>query len=187
MSAAFVVEGETEVAILQKMCGYKMSIRKFEMNGKRVNARKVAEKIQFFYKLDNNKSYPLIFILDVEKRNETADEYQNLIENEFSSLSIPKDQVKLYLADRNLESWLAPFIDDKGNDITKPVLPNLFEGKLTGNNYLKNSISNYDKITMGGRIFKNLDKSYLATISPSFKSLYRGLSPLCPQLLKASS
>jgi hypothetical protein len=180
MNPAFFVDGKTETSLFDKLCKVKPKYTRLELGGESVSAKAYAERIHA-KAFRNNKHYPIIVIIDRDKREETCNQLHNQIIDELKKINemkianskITLENIRLFIADINFESWVAPFIQEDGSIG--------YNGKdfetISASSFLKQF--NHKKITDANRIFPDIPHAKLAEISPSFHALYHGIKDIC--------
>ncbi|WP_349362575.1 MAG: hypothetical protein ABL307_09400 [Roseitalea porphyridii] len=183
MVAAFLVEGRCEQRIIQRLCpGVKVAL--LETNGNSVSLEAIATRIAAFFRLLNNKYYPLCVVFDRESRGETVPEIQGAVLEILERDGIPIDQIRVGVADRKFETWLIYLIDSNGN-----LRPNCdacsvdeFEGAAGVGELerrLRQSGKRYHKTTIGVDLFCSADLNRLAVVSSSFRIVRENLPGEC--------
>ncbi len=170
--AAFIVEGVQEQNIVRRLCPNSKAVL-LQLNGDAVQIKQIAKKIESFFRIFNNKYYPIFVIFDRENRKETHEEIVRILIDHLTDLKVPLDQFVIGVADRKIESWIAPFIDLDGS-ILSEAKQSYDEINCLGvlTERLKESGNHYHKSTTGCHLFCNINPVSLAKISPSFKHFY---------------
>lgn len=169
---AFFVDGHMEALIFEKMgCDY--TIRRTNLNGKTVSVEALVKKIDFLYRLLNNRHYPVFVIVDKEQRNVSAAEYKSEIINELKKQGLPTDQFKIGVCDSMIENWILADTDQLIEKLGK-IKKACYDG-THGKNILKKMFpveKPYQETTDGVSLFINARPSKMIENSPSFKSFF---------------
>lgn len=165
---AYIVEGETEKEIIQNLCPRGTPVRTLRCNGIAVTLDIIVTKIQFHVQSMGNKNYPIVVLLDREKRSESFEQIANGVLLRLSE-KFPNSKFIVGVPDQMIENWmladpegLKNFCDTEQYDTYDK------EGK-SGIFYMKRANSNYQKRTSGAAIFSSLDPSKISRNSPSFR------------------
>ena len=175
---AFIVEGDQEQMIIQKLCpGRKVVTFKGVngTNGKKVSCRDIATIIRKNLEIFGNRHYPIFVIFDREGRGDSS---ESIIGNVITELKkeIKEDTIEniiLGVPDRKIEAWILPFVDSNGEFVNIPT------GNYEGDHCLgkledcfKNSPNGYSKTDEGVTYFTKINPKELARVSLSFKLFY---------------
>lgn len=158
---AFIVDGQTEMRIIQSICPG-VPVRRTDLNGKFVKIEAIAEKIVQLIKLLNSKYYPIIILVDREDRTisstDMTSKLRELINNRCT------DEIIIGIPDIMIENWLL---------VSKNVAENCLKSGscdgFNGHSELKRTNPNYHKLTDGEKLFKGVDFSKLFKSSASFR------------------
>ena len=188
---AFIVEGHQERRIIERLCYNYNGPIPTVTNGDEdelleIIANEIVEHIISF----DNRHYPIFVILDREKKSKSSDEIISEISKIITDKGI-SDKIIFGVPDRDLESWILPFINDEGA-FTKEAISG-FEGeeckkqlKCKVNKGRKNNNHNfgrYRETGSGVEIFvKHVKPDELVKVSKSFKKFYDQAKEDCPWL-----
>ena len=130
--AAFIVDGQQEQKIIQKLCP-EAPVRRSNCNGDRVEIKTAAKKIATLIRVMDNKYYPFIIIFDREDRKRSSNDICKDLMVAIRDENID-DELIIGVPDRNIESWILCDWDNvkrKGNlrDPKKPVVSEGRKGK----------------------------------------------------------
>lgn len=169
-----LVEGETEKAIIENFCKKKATVNRIH-NGRSFRIDKMGERIVTILKnLKHDQFESIIILFDREKRNEKSSDIKKEILEILKSNKIDIGKIIVGIPDRNLESWLAPFISCEGDIIESPTSG--FDGKLDGYKKIKERLAkknlHFDKNVDSVNFYKKIIPSNLAKISDSFQSFH---------------
>jgi hypothetical protein len=185
---AFIVEGRSEQKIVQKICPDSKALL-LDCNGSHVKTSAIAKKIGTLYRIMNNRYFPIIVVFDREKRDASCEEIIEQLEQDLEKLDLDKNQFRIGVADRKLESWMLYGIDRDGNINTACTTSknSEFEGTTASGEIrirLKKNDLKYHKTTLGVEIFASLEANKLRLLSPSFNSFAEKIEPHCKWINK---
>ncbi len=101
---AFIVDGQQEQKILQKICPGS-PIRRLNCNGETVELAAAAKRAASLIRLIGNAFYPIIIVFDREKRTETAEEIRQELRDLISQEGITTEVI-VGVPDRMIENWI---------------------------------------------------------------------------------
>lgn len=160
---AFIVDGFTEKNIIDKICPNR-PIRRTDLNGKDVTLDKIAERLETYLRLFNNKYYPIIIIIDKEDRDQSCAEIIKYLKNKLDDAGFKNDDIRISIADRMIENWL--IADTKiFNENDKPIK---IDG-INGSAVLKKKYGTYSKATDCLKIINDFCPETAYKNSESFK------------------
>jgi hypothetical protein len=180
MNPAFIVDGFTELTIIQKICPNR-PIRR-SINGKDVSLKRAAAEIVTIIRTMNNRYYPIVILTDREKRLDdfltvAADLNREIVE-QLASKNINVD-IRIGVADRMIENWILADTEALGNPKGIPTETDGFGGK----GLMKKIMPTYSETVDGPDLFFKADVRKIYEKSPSFKHFVNQLEDLnCPYL-----
>jgi hypothetical protein len=179
MNPAFIVDGFTELTIIQKICPNR-PIRR-SINGKDVSLKRTAAEIVTIIRTMNNRYYPIIILTDREKRPDdfltVAAELNREVVEQLATKNVVAD-IRIGVADRMIENWILADANALGNHAEIPAETDGFGGKG-----LMKRIMDYSETVDGPKLFLKADASKMYENSPSFKHFVDQLGDLnCPYL-----
>lgn len=160
---AFIVDGFTEKNIIDRICPNR-PVRRTDLNGKSVTLDKIAERLETYIRLFNNKYYPIIIIIDKEDRQQPCEEIIKYIMDKLNIAGFKNDDIRISIADRMIENWL---IADT-RIFTEKEKPTKIDG-VNGSSILKKKYGSYSKSTDCLKIINNFNPEIAYKNSPSFK------------------
>jgi hypothetical protein len=175
MNPAFIVDGFTELNILQRICP-NQPIRR-SINGKDVSLKRAAEQIVAIIRALNNRNYPIVILTDREKRTDDFLKIANDLKQEVIKLLAEKDivvDIRVGVADRMIENWILADADALGNH---NEIPTETDG-ISGKSWLKKVKPNYSETADGPDLFLKADALKMYNQSPSFKHFVDQLKDL---------
>jgi hypothetical protein len=169
MSIGFIVEGHMEADIVRSICKA-AHIRRLSMNGRDVPAAKIAEKAHPHIEILRKKTSCVVLLIDLEQRNQEATAFESDICSELDKRGVSRQNLVVSVPDRNIESWIAPYVDNKG--VLCAERCGRGEG-VNGKAILKGIYRSlgkpYVETIDGVKLFKALNPGRLAQDSPSFR------------------
>ncbi|WP_439618546.1 hypothetical protein [Shinella sp.] len=158
-----------EADIIKHLCPT-AEIRRLQMNGLQFPIMKICDRIAPHVKmLYRKKLKKLIVIIDREQRLITSEEFEDAIRNEISSRGISCENIIITCPDRNFESWIVPFLNerceltDDHQEYTEGK-----NGKAVIREKYKSIGRAYVETVDGVRLFKLINPHKLREISVSF-------------------
>lgn len=178
---AFIVDGYTEMRIIQQIHPVKhLPIRRTDLNGKNVSIKAIAAKIASIIRSLGNRYYPIIILVDREKRAISFLEMCIQIRAELLLNGITDQDLRIGVPDRMIENWLIADWVNLTGDAAKE--PNETDG-INGASLIKNLRGSYDKINDGVEIVSSCNFEKVYAKSPSFKYFADQLKDInCPCL-----
>lgn len=127
MNPVFFVDGKSEKEVLARVCPG-VPAKLTGLNGD-VDLEAIANRISDLFPALGNRYYPLIVVIDRERRSETSldieSELRELLAKKLEDQGVNLNDIIVGVSDRNLESWVIAALDieedsfDSGNsDIT---------------------------------------------------------------------
>ncbi len=139
---AFIVDME----ILKKICPNSPT-KRTDLNGKDASINAMAKKIASHIRLLKN-NYPIVVLVDLEKREITFEEMALELRNEIENQGVNNIDFRIGVADRIIENWI-----------------------LAGKAKMKKLIPDYSETSDGVNYFLKANSSIIYENSPSFKHL----------------
>jgi hypothetical protein len=180
---AFLVDGVMEQRILSQICPNK-PVRRLNCNGTDVPLEIIVKKVEFHIRLLNNRYFPIVILLDREKRSKTCNE----IVAELSKLLNDRGfagQFVVGVVDRCIENWI---LADWGSVIEQfgfpPAKKKVLEG-TQGKTELKRLLPAgvlYHEPTWGADLFLCCRAENIYQNSASFRYFFDQLSLPCAWL-----
>ena len=166
MSFAFLVDGVTEQRFIQLICT-NAAVKRINLNGASVQIGALAERIASLIRLWNGKYRTIIVIVDLEKREQSADAFAKDLLAAITAQGAACGVI-VGVADRMLENWML------GDSALWPDhdLPAVVDG-FSGAAFLKKITgARYDKAAHGPELLKKARVSEIRVRSPSFASFF---------------
>lgn len=162
---AFIVDGYTELKILQNICPGR-PIKRTDCNGKDVKIKAIAKKIALHIRILNNKYYPIVILVDKEERDISFEEMAEQIRNELINEGITDQDLRIGVADRMIENWIiADWEQFNGTFDNKPILTD----SCNPNSIIRRKKDSFDKTTDGVDYFIAARQPEIYKNSPSYK------------------
>jgi hypothetical protein len=175
MNPAFIVDGFTELNILQRICP-NQPIRR-SINGKDVSLKRAAEQIVAIIRALNNRNYPIVILTDREKRNDdflkVANDFKHEINEALAKKGIAMD-IRIGVADKMIENWILADAEALDNPLE---IPSETDG-ISGKSWLRKIKPNYSETADGPDLFLKADALKMYNQSPSFKYFVEQLKDL---------
>ncbi|WP_157835397.1 DUF4276 family protein [Xanthomonas sp. SHU 166] len=162
MRPAYLVDGITEQRFVQAIC-QGSPVRLTNLNGNSVSAEAIAKRIASIVRLWKGRHYPIIVVVDLEKRSLSADEFARQVEESVKAQGI-EDLLIVGAVDRMIENWM---ICDEAV-WGEGQLRELTDG-FSGATELKRMMPTYDKAADGPTLLIESRASEIAKRSKSFK------------------
>jgi hypothetical protein len=163
---AFIVDGFTELKIVQKLCP-NTPIQRTDLNGKRVTLEAIANKISQLVRLYGNRHYPIIVLIDKEDRNISFNVMSQAIQQLLDDAGLTDQDIRVCVADRMIENWILADWECFCKDPRK-VKPKKTDG-LHGTAEIKKIKGRYNKTTDGVELFTANSPEKMYANSESFK------------------
>jgi hypothetical protein len=162
---AFIVDGFTELKIIQRLCPGK-PVSRTDLNGKDVTLKAIAKRIASLIKLFGDRHYPIVILIDKEQRdiafNEMAKQIGDELRNEHK---LTNQDLRIGVADRMIENWI---IADWETFAGEMESPKNMEG-TNGTAEIKRIKGSYGKTTDGVKLFLQARQEKIYENSPSYK------------------
>lgn len=180
MNPAFIVDGFTELTIIQKLCPNQPIKR--SINGKDVSLKRTAAEIVTIIRVLNNRNYPIVILTDREKRSDDfltiVAELKREILEQLASKNMTAD-IRIGIADRMIENWILADAEALDNPPEIPAETDDFGGK----GLMKKIMPTYSETADGPALFFKANPAKMYENSPSFKHFADQLEDLnCPYL-----
>lgn len=180
MKYGFIVEGHLESDIISHLCRG-AEIRRLRLNGREVSIQKIASLIFPHVIILLKKTNIVHIILDREQRKITSDQMRLELISCLQNGGIDCSRVVVGVPDRNIESWIAPFLDREAI-FQREAFSKSFDGE-NGKGYIKEVYRSngrkYVEVVDGVNMFKALIPSKAAEVSESFSKLFGDISDHC--------
>ena len=161
---AFIVDGFTEKLIIERICP-NQPIRRTDLNGKDVTIFAMAKRISSHIRLLGNKYYPIVILVDKEKREINFQEMANQIRSILICDGFNDYDIRIGVADIMIENWI---IAD-WNNISSIHLSKTKTDCLNGASEIRKLNNRYDKTTDGVELFLKCDQSMVYKNSESYR------------------
>ena len=168
MAPAFLVDGLTEKKIVQKLC-HGATVRMTGVNGKDVELSAIAKAAHSLISLFKGRHYPVILIMDREKRQQSSEEIEDELKRLLEKLGV-MEEVIISCPGRMLESWMLSD-DEYFEEIYDIKLDTSYEGshgKREIRKLLAEKKQTYHEVSVGVDLFCSLDAARIAINSSSF-------------------
>jgi len=178
---AFIVEGQMEKKIVEKLCPG-TPVRLIGCNGDHVIVEKLAEFVAVQIETLVNRFYPIYVIFDRERRQASCDDIIAEISIELEKRGFDTKQLRFAVADRTSENWFLPFLKDDGTLSTSGIVRRNSEGcdaKGVVKGIFKRLGRPYVETVHGVKLFCELPAALAAVASPSFATLAECLRDDC--------
>lgn len=174
---AYLVDGITEQKFIQSICAGS-PVRVTNLNGNSVSAAAIAKRVSSIVRLWKGRHYPIVVLVDLEKRDCSSDVFAREILDAIRQEGIA-DQMLVSVVDRMIENWM---IAD----------PELWEGQVlkesvdgfSGATELKRMMPGYDKAADGPDLLRRSRASEISKRSVAFEAMRRGLGDIPCEWLK---
>ncbi len=188
MSIAFIVDGYQEKLVLQRLCG-DVPIKMTQLNGRDVNIPAITKVILSMVKLLKGRHFPIVIIVDRERRQISSMEVENQIRTELIAAGIDSESVIISSPDRMVENWILcgnPYCKSATRILQQmPVNLDGVPGKREIKAALRKHGIFYDETGNGVDLFCTMNLKEAADGSPSFSRLFGALKLYCPKLRHA--
>jgi hypothetical protein len=185
MSLAFLVDGQMEKRIIQKLCP-STKVLTLNSNGRDVTPEAISKRIGSLYRLLGNRYYPVVVIIDREGRSLTATQLKRQVLSHLAKLGIPDNQMIIAVPDKMIENWILADLACIGVVAKQKS----FEGK-GGKGVLKKILREHDisyhETTVGVDLFCGINPVTAANNSKSFRELCKSIAPHCDWLANAGA
>jgi hypothetical protein len=172
-SPAFIVDGFTEMKIVQKICP-NTPVQRTDLNGKDVTLDAISNNLSRLIKPLINRYYPIVILVDKEDRNITCEEMESVI---FENLkkNFPDQDLRVGVADRMIENWMiADWVSFCNNSAKKPTNTD----GLNGTAVIKKIKGSYSKTADGVNFFVNNNPHIMYENSLSYRCFIDKLKDL---------
>lgn len=171
---AFIVDGYTELKILQNICPGR-PVKRTDCNGRDVKIKAIAKKIALHIRVLNNKYYPIIILVDKEEREMSFEEMAEQIRIELNNEGITDQDLRIGVADRMIENWIiADWELFSGTLENKPETTD----SCNPNSIIRKHKDSFDKTTDGVDYFIAARQSEIYRNSPSFRHFVNQLDDI---------
>lgn len=162
---AFIVDGYTELKIVQHICPGS-PIKRTDCNGKDVKIDAIVKRIATLIRLLGDRYYPIIVLVDKEKREISFSDMSNQIKLGLEKEGIINKDIRIGVADRMIENWIVG--DWETISESNEYKPHNCDG-CNGAALIKKIKKSYDKTTDGVEYFIAARPSIIYENSPSYK------------------
>lgn len=175
MTAAFIVEGQMEQKIVQRLAPNSPVVL-LGANGKSVSMGAISRRIGTLYRQFGNRFHPVHILFDREQRSTNCEDLIAELRDLLTEESVPLDQTTISIADRKIETWILYSVDQNGDQFNCCSCSSRdeYEGKLAISELsrrLGRKGLTYRKTTTGVKLFCSIDQHKLTALSKSFNSL----------------
>ncbi len=169
-----------EQRIVQRLCPGAPVVR-LGANGDGVAIEKIADRIYFHAKLMFRRVRFVHVVFDRENRDMSCEEIRNGIYKCLRFRTVDVNCIRISVADRNFEAWMAPFLNQKAVFCTTPVNDNAEgrNGKAIVSKIFKLNGKSYNETIDGVKAFCTLVPKEICEVSVSFRDLFNEVSEDC--------
>jgi hypothetical protein len=181
MSFAFIVDGQTEKKIVQRLCP-DMPIRMTNLNGRDVSIPAIAKRVSSLVKLLKDRYYPVLVLVDREAREQSSEEIEAALLRELvQEYGIQTDNVVVSCPDRMIENWM---LSDPASlqalcDVNCPEHSEGSPGKSLIKRLLAEKGIVYHQLTIGVEVFTRINVSIARRNSASFNRMAEYIDHSC--------
>lgn len=175
-SPAFLVEGQMEQKILQRICPGQ-PVRLIGVNGDHVKLEAICDRLETQIRLLGNRYHPIFVVFDREGREAPALEISTSVASMLMARGFQGHDIRIFVADREIEDWM--LLDAEGicqhyNIPVPAIKPNGKGGlaKLIGNRV------QYHETSVGVELFLIVSKEKLRDGCPNFCALYESAAEI---------
>lgn len=184
---AFIVEGFAEKKIVQTVCEGAI-VQRIGTNGRDVSMSTMAKFLSAQIRTLGNRCFPIIVIFDRETRELSCEKLAESLLKELEVHGVDASQIRIFVSDRCLESWIAPFILNDCKISPVEAIPANVKGK-----YPKGAVKEkfrrkglpYVETVDGVRLFFEVGPARLDREVPNFRRLATGLRDVCAWIRRA--
>jgi hypothetical protein len=183
MAPAFLVDGLTEKKIVQRLC-HGATVRLTGVNGKDVAVNVIAKAAFSLIRLLRGRHYPIVLIVDREKRSQSSEEIEEDLEETLVKLGVPKGDIIVACPDRMIENWMlgdSRYFEEV-YDIKLQTSCEGVHGKNEIRRLLHTKRITYHEVAVGVGIFCDIDPANVAAASKSFERFRQRIGTFCPWL-----
>lgn len=166
---AFIVEGHMEQKIVSKICPGQ-PVRRVECNGDNVPIERVCDFIASHIRLFGNRNYPIIVILDREKREESVRELSAAALEYFGRNGLGDQDIRIFFADSEFEDWYLKDLDSICEYFGIPRPNGNFHGKGGLSQVIQGAVR-YHETTVGFDLFFIVSLKTIANSCDVFSAL----------------
>jgi hypothetical protein len=179
---AFIVEGQLEQRVIQLVCPGKKVVL-LGANGDDVKAATICDRIATQFRLFSNRYFPIIVILDREKRAQTCAEFEAELQTELSGRGIDPTQFLFLISDRDFECLFVAHLTLEGEFVATgcPITKDIdgIDGESEVRLRLSNRGVRYHKTTTGVDLFKKIRPSIISKKSANFRKFQSQIVTFC--------
>ena len=185
MGVAFIVDGQQEQKIVQRLCE-DAPVRRTSLNGRDVAIGAIAKNVASLIRLLKGRYRPVFVVVDRESRRQSSKEMETSIINELIKLGVEVRDLVVSVPDRMLENWIIAGnpVSENGRNIllTSDLNHDGTNGKVKLKKLLKDQNISYYELGNGIELFCNMNMKDAVARSASFCRLYSVLFQYCPKL-----
>jgi len=171
MRPAFLVDGVTEKRFVQAICT-DHPVKLTNLNGNSVTTAALAKQLASLIRLWKQRYYPVVVVVDLEKRSQSAAEFATDLRVALEQHGID-DLLVIGVADQMIENWMIADPDLW----PEQEIPENVDGR-SGATVLKRYMKEYDKAANGPQLLQRSRASEIGRRSPSFSALREQLIEL---------
>ncbi|RTE89467.1 DUF4276 family protein [Bradyrhizobium sp. LVM 105] len=188
MAPAFLVDGLTEKKIVQRLCNG-ATVRLTGLNGKDVALEAIAKAAHSLIALLKGRHYPIVLIVDREKRPQSALEMEEELAALLKGLGVSTKDIIISCPDRMIENWMLgdERYFDEVYDIKISSCCEGLHGKREIRRLMLTKKITYHEVSVGVDLFCQIDPGRVAASSQSFDRFRSRVSPFCPHWLATPS
>ncbi|WP_413666013.1 hypothetical protein ACEN9X_15550 [Mucilaginibacter sp. Mucisp86] len=161
---AFIVDGFTELKIVQRLCPGS-PVQRTDLNGRSVTVNAICSKISSLIRILNNRYYPIVILIDKEDRDISFKDFASQVTAGLKK-DFQNDDIRVGVADRMIENWIIS--DWKTFCLNKSKKPSETDG-INGTSMIKKVKGIYNKRADGVDLFIKNNPSIMYKTSASFK------------------
>ncbi|MCK8496136.1 DUF4276 family protein [Spirosoma sp. RP8] len=162
---AFIVDGFTELKIIQEICPGR-PVKRTDLNGKDVTIIAIAKKVSSLIRLLGNRYYPIILLVDKEKREISFEDMAQQLRQALVNEGITDQDIRIGVADRMIENWIVADWEELTGSLEN--VPEDTDG-IHGAGIIKNIKGSYNKTTDGVQLFRSARQVFMYQRSASFR------------------
>jgi hypothetical protein len=186
MSLAFIVDGQQEKLVLQRLCT-DVPIKTTNLNGKDVKLQVIVKTVASLIRLLKGRYFPVFVIIDREGRPETSEQIERYLREELKEvLDMSEDCIVVSVPDRMLENWIIAGNPMCENDqplySTPESNPDGSNGKVLIKKQMRDKKLYYYETGNGVEMCCKMDFKGAANRSTSFHRFYSQIAPYCARL-----
>jgi hypothetical protein len=185
MGIAFIVDGQMEKRIVQRLCK-DATVKVTSLNGRSVQINRMIEVIASFLKLMKDRCFPVVILVDREGRDISSAEIERHIRDGLKKLGYDERNLIVSSPDRMIENWIIAGNPrcDQSTDLFSPAIQDCDgrNGKTEVKRSLRARNLSYSETGNGVDLFCSMDFERVSSNSESFYRFYANIQGYCPRL-----